>query len=95
MVCRDEVSHLQTAWHTAREEALTARNAATRRSALEKEIEELQGNKLVLEHDAKASSTEVEPLKAQRDQRSRCHISLISGIGAHATPSLTASCVRH
>ena len=51
-------------------------NAADKREALEREIAATQAANVQLEHEAAACAESVEPLKARREQRAQCVLSL-------------------
>ena len=70
-LCRDEISHLQSSWHSAREELMVTRNALEKRSALEKEITALLAANNNMDTDVAAAAETVEPLKAKREQLTR------------------------
>ena len=75
-MCRDEVSQLQIALHAAKEDAMNMRNAADKRSAMEKEIAGLQSFNMQLGHESMEASQSIDPLKAKREQLSRYIIGL-------------------
>jgi hypothetical protein len=77
-ICREEISHLQRAWHAAREEAMSALNAAEKRAALASDIRDLQAGNQQLRIDAEEASRSVEPLKLKRDEHTRCFNPTIS-----------------
>ena len=68
---RDEISHLQSAWHSAREEAMTLRNSFEKRSALEREIKTLTEANAQLEKDIASASETLDPLEARRAELTR------------------------
>lgn len=70
-LCSAEISHLQSTWHSAREELMGVRNTLEKQQAVEREIIALNATNEQLGQDIAAADEAKEPLQAKAEQLKR------------------------